>query len=50
MKNVSFSEVDNQVLLSFSLASQMTDDICRSSEGKGGEGGKEEDGEEKKKR
>lgn len=47
MKNVSFSEVDNQVLLSFS-ASRMTDDIHRSNEGKegkearGGQRGEEE--------
>lgn len=33
MKNVSFSEVDNLVLLSFSVASRMTDDIRRSGEG-----------------
>lgn len=33
MKNVSSSEVDNLVLLSFSVASRMTDDIRRSSEG-----------------
>lgn len=49
MKNVSFSEVDNQVLLSFS-ASCMTDDIRRSTEGKEGKearggqrGGEEEE-------
>lgn len=33
MKNVASSEVDNLVLLSFSVASRMTDDIRRSSEG-----------------
>lgn len=35
MKNVASSEVDNLVLLSFSVASRMTDDIRRSSEGTG---------------
>lgn len=34
MKNVPLSVVDKQVLLSFSPASRMTDDICRSSERK----------------
>lgn len=32
MKNVPLSVVDKQVLLSFSPASRMTDDICRSGE------------------
>lgn len=34
MKNVPLSVVDKQVLLSFSPASRMTDDICRSRERK----------------
>lgn len=34
MKNGPLSAVDKQVLLSFSPASRMTDDICRSSERK----------------
>lgn len=34
MKNGPLSVVDKQVLLSFSPASRMTDDICRSSERK----------------
>lgn len=34
MKNGPLSVVDKQVLLSFSPASRMTDDICRSSEGR----------------
>lgn len=33
MKNVASSKVDNLVLLSFSVASRMTDDIRRPSEG-----------------
>lgn len=34
MKNVPLSVVDKQVLLSFSSASPVTDDICRSGERK----------------
>lgn len=45
MKNVASSEVDNLVLLSFSVASRMTDDIRRSSEGtEEGKGGKKRAG------
>ena len=50
MKNVSVSGVDKQVLLSFSSASRMTDDIRRSNEERQGREQGEDRGRKKRKK